>query len=215
MTTDTVGRRLRRHGILTLTGRTAALRQLVLQAPAPMVARMLGYTLDHAAAGQIVLVNGAGDAVGGYAVQLAKHARSGRHRDRKRAQRRPRPGLPRRPDHRLHRYTATPVTEAVGKPFDVVLNLVPTSPDETADLVDLVSDGGVLVSTTTPAPENPARRVRTARLRPQRRRPVGQPRHPRRRRRTADSTSPTAARLPTSPQSTTKPPQVALPAKPS
>ncbi|MGW3473342.1 hypothetical protein ACWDKQ_33910 [Saccharopolyspora sp. NPDC000995] len=49
MTTDTVERRLRRHGIRTLTGHTAALRQLVLQAPAPVVARMLGYTLDHAA----------------------------------------------------------------------------------------------------------------------------------------------------------------------
>jgi hypothetical protein len=43
--TNTVERRLRRDGIPTLTGRTAAL----LQAPAPVVARMLGYTLDHAA----------------------------------------------------------------------------------------------------------------------------------------------------------------------
>ncbi|MCI2421123.1 hypothetical protein MOQ72_27135 [Saccharopolyspora sp. K220] len=49
MTTDAVEHRLRQHGIRTLTGRTAALRQLVLQAPAPVVAKMLGYTLDHAA----------------------------------------------------------------------------------------------------------------------------------------------------------------------
>ncbi len=49
MTADTVERRLRRHGIRTLTGRTAALRQLVLEAPAPVVARMLGYTLDNPA----------------------------------------------------------------------------------------------------------------------------------------------------------------------
>lgn len=49
MTADTVERRLRQHGIRTLSGRTAALRQLVLQAPAPVAARMLGYTLDHAA----------------------------------------------------------------------------------------------------------------------------------------------------------------------
>jgi hypothetical protein len=49
MTTDTLEWRLRRHGICTLTGRTATLRQLVLQAPAPVVARTLGYTLDHAA----------------------------------------------------------------------------------------------------------------------------------------------------------------------
>jgi hypothetical protein len=44
MTTDTLERRLRRHGIPALAGRTAALRQLVLQTPAPVVARMLGYT---------------------------------------------------------------------------------------------------------------------------------------------------------------------------
>ncbi|QIZ38542.1 hypothetical protein [Saccharopolyspora sp. ASAGF58] len=49
MTTDTVELRLRRYGIRTLTGRTTALRQLILQAPASVVARMLGYTLDHAA----------------------------------------------------------------------------------------------------------------------------------------------------------------------
>lgn len=48
MTTDTIERRLCGHGVPTLTGRTAALRQLVLQTPAPLVARMLGYPLDHA-----------------------------------------------------------------------------------------------------------------------------------------------------------------------
>jgi hypothetical protein len=44
MTTDTVEKRLRDHQIRSLSGRTSALRHLVLQAPAPVIARMLGYT---------------------------------------------------------------------------------------------------------------------------------------------------------------------------
>jgi hypothetical protein len=44
MTTDAIARRFRSHGINTLSGRTSALRYLVLQAPAPVIARMLGYT---------------------------------------------------------------------------------------------------------------------------------------------------------------------------
>ncbi len=44
MTTDTIEKRLRAHHIPVLNGRTAALRHLVLQAPAPVIARMLGYT---------------------------------------------------------------------------------------------------------------------------------------------------------------------------
>jgi hypothetical protein len=44
MATDTIEKRLRAHHIPVLNGRTAALRHLVLQAPAPVIARMLGYT---------------------------------------------------------------------------------------------------------------------------------------------------------------------------
>ncbi|MCW2947547.1 MAG: hypothetical protein JWR24_4264 [Actinoallomurus sp.] len=44
MTTDTIERRLRNHQIAALNGRAAALRHLVLQAPAPVIAPMLGYT---------------------------------------------------------------------------------------------------------------------------------------------------------------------------
>lgn len=44
MTTDTIEKRLRAHHIPILNGRTAALRHLVLQAPAPVIARMLSYT---------------------------------------------------------------------------------------------------------------------------------------------------------------------------
>lgn len=49
MTPEAIERRLRQHGIPGLRGRTAALRQLVLQAPAPVVAKMLGYNPDHTA----------------------------------------------------------------------------------------------------------------------------------------------------------------------
>src|SRR5689334_7658409 len=112
-------------------------------------------------AGQSVLVNGAGGAVGGYAVQLAKKAgatvtatasasSAGRIRSY---------GADLIVDH-----TATPLLEAVaGQRFDVVLNLVRTSPEETAALTELVADGGAFVSTTGPAPD-PGRGVRVAQM---------------------------------------------------
>jgi NADPH:quinone reductase-like Zn-dependent oxidoreductase len=51
-----------------------------------------------------------------------------------------------------------------GQGFDVVLNLAPTSPEETAQLVDVVADGGAFVSTTTPGPEDAGRGVPTVRV---------------------------------------------------
>jgi len=112
--------------------------------------------------GQSVLINGAGGAVGGYAVQLAAQAgatvtatASARSLDRIRSY-----GADWIVD-----YTATPVLQAVaGQRFDVVLNLAPTSPEETAQLVDVVADGGAFVSTTTPGPEDAGRGVRTVRV---------------------------------------------------
>jgi hypothetical protein len=44
MTTDTIEKRLRDHQIAARNARAAALRRLVLQVPAPVIARMLGYT---------------------------------------------------------------------------------------------------------------------------------------------------------------------------
>jgi NADPH:quinone reductase-like Zn-dependent oxidoreductase len=112
--------------------------------------------------GQSVLINGAGGAVGGYAVQLARRAgatvtatASARSHARVRSY-----GADRIVD-----YTATSVLQAVaGQRFDVVLNLAPTSPEETAQLVGLVADGGAFVSTTTPGPEDAGRGVRTVRV---------------------------------------------------
>ncbi|MGW4526230.1 NADP-dependent oxidoreductase [Amycolatopsis sp. NPDC004378] len=116
---------------------------------------------DHAklTAGQRVLINGAGGAVGGYAVQLAKSAgahviatagpRSG---DAVKAA-----GADEVVDH-----TTTGVTAAVTEPVDVVLNLAPVDPAALAALVTLVRPGGVVVNTTVwmPAPADEARGVR-------------------------------------------------------
>jgi NADPH:quinone reductase-like Zn-dependent oxidoreductase len=107
--------------------------------------------------GQTILINGAGGAVGGYAVQLAKQAgatvtatASGRSASRLR-------------DYgadRIIDYTASPVSQAAGQQYDVVLNLVRTSPEETAQLAGLVADGGALVSTTFPDVGKPGRGIR-------------------------------------------------------
>ncbi|MGH3772588.1 MAG: hypothetical protein ACRDRW_14530 [Pseudonocardiaceae bacterium] len=47
MTPEALERRLRQHQIPGVRGRTAAIRQLILQTPAPVVAKMLGYNPDH------------------------------------------------------------------------------------------------------------------------------------------------------------------------
>ncbi|WP_285114134.1 NADP-dependent oxidoreductase [Leifsonia sp. fls2-241-R2A-40a] len=109
--------------------------------------------------GQRLLVVGAGGAVGGYAVQLAKRAgavvvatASPRSRDSVAAA-----GADQVIDH-----TTTALRDAVTEPVDVLLNLAPLEPEEFASLLDLVRDGGVIVSTTAwmPAPSDEARGVR-------------------------------------------------------
>ncbi len=110
-------------------------------------------------AGQRVLINGAGGAVGGYAVQLAKNAgahviatASPRSRGRVNAA-----GADEVVDH-----TATEVTAAVTEPVDVLLNLARISPEEMVALVALVRSGGVVVNTvpTIPTPADDERGVR-------------------------------------------------------
>jgi len=97
------------------------------------------------AAGQRVLVNGAGGVVGKYAVALAK--RAGAHvvataspasRDAVVAA-----GADEVVDH-----TSTDLLTAVDQQVDVLLNLAPIDPDRFTALVALVRDGGKVVSTT-------------------------------------------------------------------
>ncbi|MFI9586387.1 NADP-dependent oxidoreductase [Streptomyces sp. NPDC052236] len=106
-------------------------------------------------AGQRVLINGAGGAVGGYAVQLAKHA--GAHVIATAG-----PGS-------SERVKAAGADEVLGhglpelaEPVDVVLNLAPVDPAQLAALTDVVRDGGVVVNTTVwmPAPSDEERGVR-------------------------------------------------------
>ena len=116
---------------------------------------------DHAklTAGQRVLVNGAGGAVGGYAVQLARQA--GAHviatAGPRSSRRVSRDGANEVIDH-----TAADVVAAVDQPVDVVLNLAPIEPARLAALLGLIRPGGVLVNTTVwmPAPSDEERGVR-------------------------------------------------------
>jgi NADPH:quinone reductase-like Zn-dependent oxidoreductase len=101
--------------------------------------------------GQRILINGAGGAVGGYAVQLAKHAgahviatATPRSANRVRAA-----GADEVIDH-----TNNSVTDAVTEPLDVLLNLARIAPDELATLAARVADGGIVVN-TVPTIETP------------------------------------------------------------
>ena len=105
--------------------------------------------------GQRILINGAGGAVGGFAVQLAKQAgayviatASPRSVAAVRSA-----GADEIIDH-----TTTAVTT---EPVDVVLNLVRADEATMAGLVALVKPGGVLVSTAAPAAEDQERKVKT------------------------------------------------------
>ncbi len=108
-------------------------------------------------AGQRVLVNGAGGAVGGYAVQLAKWTgahviatASPRSRERVRSA-----GADEVIDH-----TSADVT--VAEPVDVLLNLARVAPEELGALAAMVRPGGVVLNTVPqiPLPADDGRGVR-------------------------------------------------------
>ncbi|MFE2971305.1 NADP-dependent oxidoreductase [Streptomyces sp. NPDC059340] len=116
---------------------------------------------EHAklTAGQRVLINGAGGAVGGYAVQLAKQAgafviaTAGPRSSRRVTA----AGADEVIDH-----TTADVVAALSRPVDVVLNLAPVEPAHLDALLGLIRPGGVLVNTTVwmPAPTDEERGVR-------------------------------------------------------
>jgi NADPH:quinone reductase-like Zn-dependent oxidoreductase len=149
-------------GLLAAAPRTVELADAAALPSSGLTAWQALFEVAGLQAGQSVLINGAGGAVGGYAVQLAQQAGAtvtatarARSTDRIRAY-----GADRVID-----YTATPLPQAVtGQRFDVVLNLVSVSPEEAAALAGLTADGGVFASTTTPGPENAGRGVRTVRV---------------------------------------------------
>lgn len=110
-------------------------------------------------AGQRVLINGAGGAVGGYAVQLAKEA--GAHVI---AMAGPRSSgrVKTSGADQVIDYTTADVTTDVSEPVDVVLNLAPVDPAQLSALITLIRDGGTLVNTTVwmPAPADDKRDVK-------------------------------------------------------
>ncbi|MCG7286997.1 NADP-dependent oxidoreductase [Cellulomonas sp. ACRRI] len=111
------------------------------------------------AAGQRVLINGAGGPVGGYAVQLAH--RAGAHVVATASPRSAEAVRAAGADEVVDR-TTTSLLDAVTEPVDVLVNLAPITADDFAALAGRVRDGGVVVSTTprVPTPDDPARGVR-------------------------------------------------------
>jgi NADPH:quinone reductase-like Zn-dependent oxidoreductase len=111
--------------------------------------------------GQRLLVNGAGGAVGGYAVQLAK--RAGAHviatASPRSTERVRRAGADEIIDH-----TTTSVADAVSAPLDVLLNLAPITPEELGTLAGLVRGGGVVLSTVPTAMPDELSGVRAVRV---------------------------------------------------
>lgn len=137
--------------ILAAAPRTVALADSAALPVAGLTAWQALTEIAELAAGQRILINGAGGAVGGYAVQLAKRAgavitatASPRSADRLR-----RYGADHLIDHIEHGVGPIAVD---GAPFDVVLNLVSTTPDETDVLGGLMADGGRYVGTMTSGP---------------------------------------------------------------
>ncbi|HEY0002300.1 MAG TPA: NADP-dependent oxidoreductase [Actinoplanes sp.] len=97
--------------------------------------------------GQRVFVNGAGGAVGGFAVQLAKHAgarviaTAGPHSTE---------AVGRLGADEIIDYTAGDPADAIDGPVDTMLNLAVVSARQAATLVRVVRPGGVVVSVTVP-----------------------------------------------------------------
>jgi len=67
---------------------------------------------------------------------------------------------PIRAERTSHESSAVLLTDAITEPVDVVLNLVRASEQDMAGLVGLVAPSGVLVTTASPARDDPARQVR-------------------------------------------------------
>lgn len=120
-------------------------------------------------AGQRILINGAGGPVGGHATRLAKHA--GAHviatvSPRSRA------SVEAAGADEIVDHTSTTLLESVSEPVDVLLNLAPITEEAFAELVPLVRDGGVVVSTTprvpTPGDEDRGVRAETIYVHPDR-----------------------------------------------
>lgn len=95
--------------------------------------------------GERVLVNGAGGGIGGFTVQIAKHAGA---RVIATASPRSTQSVRRQGADQVIDYTTTALVDAIGGQIDVVLNLVPLNQAESTALATLVRPGGRVVSAT-------------------------------------------------------------------
>lgn len=137
--------------------------ELIDAASLPLVGlagRQAVVELANIQAGQTVLVNGAGGAVGSIVVQLAADAGA-------------KVTAVDGPEHdnRLRSYGVADVVGpldldagplAVGGPFDVVVNHVRLAPEDLARMTAYVADGGIAVSSAGEVPADEKRSVRTA-----------------------------------------------------
>lgn len=146
--------------LVTAAPRSITLTDAASLPLAGLAARQATVELAGIKAGQTVLVNGAGGAVGSIVVQLAVEAGA-------------KVTAVAGPQHadRLNGYGAAKVVDpldldagpaAVGGPFDVVVNQVRLAPEDVAKLTPYVADGGIVVSTAGAVPADEARSVRTA-----------------------------------------------------
>ena len=101
--------------------------------------------------GDRVLINGAGGGVGGFAVQLAKAA--GAHVAAT-ASERSASTVRRQGADRIIDYRTTAIAD-YDAAVDVLINLIPVSPNEATALADLMRPGGRIVSITVPIPVPP------------------------------------------------------------
>jgi NADPH:quinone reductase-like Zn-dependent oxidoreductase len=149
--------------VLTAAPRSVALADSAALPTVGLTAWQALFEIAGFHSGQSILINGAGGAVGGYAVQLAKQAGAivTATASERSAQRLRGYGADRIVDY--IDYTTTPLA-VDGAPFDVVLNLVSTTPEQTAALVDIVADGGFHVGTMTAGQEDARRGVRAQRI---------------------------------------------------
>jgi NADPH:quinone reductase-like Zn-dependent oxidoreductase len=145
--------------LVTPAPRTVDLADAASLPLAGLAAMQAAVELAEVRAGQTVLVNGAGGAVGSIVVQLAVDAGAA-------------VTAVDAPAHaeRLRGYGARVVgpldldagPAAVSGPFDVVVNHVRLAPEDMARLTSYVADGGIAVSSAGPVPADEARGVRTA-----------------------------------------------------
>lgn len=146
--------------LLTAAPRTIELSDAASLPLVGLAARQAVVELADVKAGQTVLVNGAGGAVGSIVVQLAIDAGA-------------KVTAVDGPEHadRLRTYGEVVVVgpldldagpEAVGGPFDVVLNHVRLESDDLARMTAYVADGGIAVSSAGEVPAEQERSVRTA-----------------------------------------------------